>query len=94
MEDDVRAFLCFIELCFMEETCTTLFRKHNSVSLREWDIRRVSVMPQFFASPIFRQVSHLKTIEYLCEPHFLISIFTSVSDVHGKTAWEDCILLL
>lgn len=51
-------------------------------------------MPQFFASPIFRQVSHLKTIEYLCEPHFLISIFTSVSDVHGKTAWEDCILLL
>lgn len=60
----------------------------------KWDIPRVPVMPQFFASPIFRQVSHLKTIEYLCEPHFLISIFTSVSDVHGKTAWEDCILLL
>lgn len=90
----MRAFLCFIELCFVEETYTTLFGKHNPVPLREWDIPRVSVMPQFFASPIFRQVSHLKTIAYLCQPHFLISIFTSVSDVHGKTAWEDCILLL
>lgn len=79
----MRALLCFMELVLRD--LHHIIRETQPLVL-QWDVPRVSVMPQFFANAIFRQVSHLKTIEYLCQSHVLISIFTSLSDLHGKTA--------